>query len=325
MSKKTPVATPAAITVVPVNALSKLVPHMLTVATPEMGGDQIEALAADMKRNGQKFPVTIYEGKVLDGRARVKAAMKVGMPLNTVTLQAGVAPRSYVYSVNVHRRQLTGIQLARVAVGYMQENKAQKLTQEEVADLFGLGAKTLRYVMRVIESGNEGLIKLIENPDTTRGEVRAALVAAGIMPDAVAKGDIGSPDAAEQGILPAPHKSTTQAGSADVDDILGSSKPTAPTTGTVQRATAGSSSTTGTGLAASKAATHRPSAASVTHVATMATLVDTLAKATAQDLEAFYKAAVQRGVWSRLLKVHAAQEAKAATAKAAKSSKATAK
>src|SRR5258708_26947679 len=84
MAKKTPVARLAkALETKPIAAAlisfadpGKLNVHPLAAATPEMPSDQIDALAADIKRNGQKLPIVMFEGSVLDGRARIRACIK---------------------------------------------------------------------------------------------------------------------------------------------------------------------------------------------------------------------------------------------------------
>lgn len=288
--------------------------HALASITPVMNAEQVEALAQDIKKNGLRVPVVMYEGRVLDGRARVAACKKAGVKVETVNLPSGTAPRSFVYSANVHRRQLEGLELARIAVAYKQESK-QKLSVDEVCELFGCSNKTVGLLSKALESGDAELVKLAENPETTRTALRVALTAKGLakVPERKSGEDDEPMVLGSDGVLRT---------KAEDDALLGGETGNTTTTpAATPRASEASLPAAGKGLAAAKSATHRASEACVTHVAEMTKLVDILARATAQDLEAFFKQAVQRNVWQRLKKLEAEAEAKKAISKAQDGSK----
>ena len=53
--------------------------HGLSMAFPPMSADEYSALRADMMLNGYdpNFPVVLYEGLILDGRHRWRAAVEI--------------------------------------------------------------------------------------------------------------------------------------------------------------------------------------------------------------------------------------------------------
>jgi ParB-like chromosome segregation protein Spo0J len=88
--------------------------HPLANMFPLMEGEEFDALVADIKANGLREPIIIFEGKILDGRNRARACEAAGIVLRGVEHHAGCAhigdPRAYVISKNLHRRHLTAEQ-----------------------------------------------------------------------------------------------------------------------------------------------------------------------------------------------------------------------
>jgi transposase len=78
--------------------------HPLAEMFPEMAFEESEDLLTDIGRHGIREPVTIYEGKVLDGRNRVK--WHNGRPI-PYRVYEGDDPEGFVLSLNLHRRHLT--------------------------------------------------------------------------------------------------------------------------------------------------------------------------------------------------------------------------
>lgn len=85
-----------------------LPPHPLANGWPMMAGDQYAAFRDDIKANGLRLPVWLFEGKVLDGRNRLRVCREVGITpqfVEFVGTQGEAA--AFVLSVNYHRRHLT--------------------------------------------------------------------------------------------------------------------------------------------------------------------------------------------------------------------------
>jgi len=51
--------------------------HDLAALMPPMGEDEYNGLVDSIQRQGLLVPITIYEGKILDGRHRYRAAKEV--------------------------------------------------------------------------------------------------------------------------------------------------------------------------------------------------------------------------------------------------------
>lgn len=83
--------------------------HEIANLFPHMDDARISELAADIKANGLRIPIQLYEGKILDGRNRFRACEMAGIePLyENVTCEN---PYRLVWSLNGNRRDLTDIQ-----------------------------------------------------------------------------------------------------------------------------------------------------------------------------------------------------------------------
>jgi hypothetical protein len=72
---------------------TSLEPHPLCAMFPLMTDDELDELAEDIRRHGQREPGTILDGKILDGRSRDLACERVGIPfrrtVTTATIRSG--------------------------------------------------------------------------------------------------------------------------------------------------------------------------------------------------------------------------------------------
>lgn len=88
---------------------------------PLMEGEDLKALAADIKAHGLHNPVVLFAegGKrlVLDGRNRLRACEMVGVSPATEFWAGEGSPTEWVVSQNLHRRHLDASQRAMVAAG----------------------------------------------------------------------------------------------------------------------------------------------------------------------------------------------------------------
>lgn len=92
--------------------------HPLAELIPAMTDAEYAELLADMKANGQLEPITLYEGKILDGRHRARVCDELGIEPATRAYD-GDSPAAYVLSLNVKRRSLSVSQRAALAVEFL--------------------------------------------------------------------------------------------------------------------------------------------------------------------------------------------------------------
>ena len=89
-------------------------PHPLAEVYPLIEGEEFETLVKDIEDNGLIEAITLFEGKILDGRNRYNACRKIkGFKFgkhdfrNLPTDKEKVDALSFVISKNSHRRHLT--------------------------------------------------------------------------------------------------------------------------------------------------------------------------------------------------------------------------
>ena len=85
--------------------------HELASIFPSLGDAELQGLAGDIAANGLLEPITLYEGKILDGRSRYQACQLAGIEPRFIGY-AGDNPVAFVKSKNLARRDLTEAQRA---------------------------------------------------------------------------------------------------------------------------------------------------------------------------------------------------------------------
>jgi ParB-like chromosome segregation protein Spo0J len=64
---------------IPAAELAAFVAHPIAEIFPMISNDELRELAEDIHKNGMLEPITLFEGKILDGRNRFNAAKSVGL------------------------------------------------------------------------------------------------------------------------------------------------------------------------------------------------------------------------------------------------------
>jgi hypothetical protein len=77
--------------------------HPLADLFPLMKGVEFDELVADIKANGLREAITLFDGKILDGRNRYRACRDAGVEVKVKDFE-GDDPAAYVISANIHRR-----------------------------------------------------------------------------------------------------------------------------------------------------------------------------------------------------------------------------
>jgi ParB-like chromosome segregation protein Spo0J len=192
--------------------------HPIAIALMPGGMDEpeFEAFCADVEARGVIMPVTLYEGKVLDGWHRYRAAKRTGCAFKEIQYE-GKDPAGYIASVNVLRRKLSSLQRALVGAKLHREHG---LTQREACKKLGISNEVVTLVLKAMDSKNAMLIKRIESSaDFTRGMLKEELEDAGLMRSKSDKVEAPAGAASDLVNLFNPKNKKTDA---ELDDILGS-------------------------------------------------------------------------------------------------------
>jgi ParB-like chromosome segregation protein Spo0J len=169
--------------------------HPASMIFPMMSDEETDGLVEDIRDKGLHDPIVLYEGMVLDGRNRLTCCRLAGVDPK-FTQYEGNDPVDYVISKNRHRRHLTRSQLAMAAAKASevkcqlkeqasarrrasQKNDTAKAvlaarpelltgnTRDHLGAAFGVSGTSVQRAIRVLESGNESLEKLVVDGELT--------------------------------------------------------------------------------------------------------------------------------------------------------------
>ncbi|WP_313082589.1 hypothetical protein [Pulveribacter sp.] len=163
--------------------------HPLSAAFPALSDAEYLVLKDSIADLGVQNAITIFDGQVLDGWNRYRAATELGMECPTRELDSWIDPRAFVLAQNKARRHITVAQLALAAASVYEWRGAGRpsgnsalsaeLKQAEAAEQAGVSVRSLRQA------------------DTVKRDAVPAVV------DAVKAGDIGLAKASAIAKLPA--------------------------------------------------------------------------------------------------------------------------
>jgi hypothetical protein len=104
---------------------SKLEPHEIALRYP-WSEEACASMAKDIERDGQREAIVLYEGKILDGRHRYEACMRLGRQPRTREFGSeasdGSSPTRFAHSMNVERRHVDKAVLAALVVDSVDES-----------------------------------------------------------------------------------------------------------------------------------------------------------------------------------------------------------
>jgi hypothetical protein len=143
-----------------------------------MTTEEFDAFCEDVQQRGIIYPISLYEGKVLDGWHRYRAAIRTGTQVKTVTYE-GKDPAGYIASCNIHRRKLSSLQRALFAARVHLRNG---IPQSVICKRYSISNTVLSMVLKAIDSRNAAILKRIEtDSDYTRGMLREELEERGLV------------------------------------------------------------------------------------------------------------------------------------------------
>src|SRR5262249_5145016 len=142
------------------------------------------ALLDDIKKHGLQAPISLYQGKILDGRNRYRACRELGIECQTREYR-GDDPAGFVLSMNLHRRHLTQEQKRELVTKLLKATP--KKSNREIGKLARANHKTVDRIRRKEEStgdipqlartiGKDGKARRVRRPN--RGLARPTLARA---------------------------------------------------------------------------------------------------------------------------------------------------
>ncbi len=144
--------------------------HPAAYLFPEMQEQEFEELKEDIAKHGLQIPILIYQGKVVDGRHRLRACTELGIIPRFEELQAANDAAVYgaVVGINLYRRNLPlnervliAARLANLVVGANQHT-AGAVSQQKAAEELGVSVDSVSRGKQVLKSGVPELIKAVE-------------------------------------------------------------------------------------------------------------------------------------------------------------------
>ena len=161
--------------------------HPLANLFPLIEGEEFEALVADVRASGLHEPIDLYQGKILDGRNRYRAASAAGIELERRNFrhfhpELYGDPLAYVISKNLTRRHLDESQRAMVAARIANVRQGQrtdiaqpsanlpKVDQPAAAAALSISERALRHAKAVHDHGTPELVRAVE-----RGKLAVSL------------------------------------------------------------------------------------------------------------------------------------------------------
>jgi N6-adenosine-specific RNA methylase IME4 len=148
--------------------------HPYALLFPLMGKQDFDALAEDMRANGMRDPITLYDGKILDGRNRYRACGNLGIEPHFDTFEGEEAGAlSFVISKNLARRHLNESQRAMVAesLANMRQGErtdmepclnSSKVSQEEAAKKLNVSRASVQAARKVKQKAAPEVRKAVE-------------------------------------------------------------------------------------------------------------------------------------------------------------------
>jgi N6-adenosine-specific RNA methylase IME4 len=147
-------------------------PHPAAALFPLLEGAALDALAADIQVHGLRVPIVIHpDGRVLDGRNRLRACEAVGVTPARETWTGELGSEvDYVISLNLARRHLDESQRAMVGARLATLPRGRKDTnapigafnQPEAADRLNVSRRSVQRARLVLEQGIPALIAAVD-------------------------------------------------------------------------------------------------------------------------------------------------------------------
>lgn len=160
--------------------------HPLSVAFPAMDADDFQSLKDSIENIGVQNPITLYDGMVIDGWHRYKAANELGMDCPSKELDAWIDPVAFVRAQNKDRRHLPLSAWALIEVSLREwkpshrQDKGElssplQASNQEMADAVGVTKRTIQQAKAVQSNATPEVIAAVKSGEI--GLPKAAAIA----------------------------------------------------------------------------------------------------------------------------------------------------
>ena len=164
---------------------ANLFAHPLADIFPLMEGEEFDALVQDIKDNGLREPITLFENQILDGRNRyravVKAALQYKLKEENFRTYNGSDPLGLVVSANLHRRHLTESQraliAARIVTTKLGDNQFNKpgVTNKQAAAMLGVSEATVKMAKDVAAKATPEIKEKVQKGELRLGAAKSVI------------------------------------------------------------------------------------------------------------------------------------------------------
>ena len=153
--------------------------HPIANLFPLLEGKEYEEFAQSIKMNGLRFPITLLDNKVLEGRNRERACEDTGVEPRYEALAVDKDPYEFVADANLHRRHLNDAQRAFIAAQmatlqkgdnqYTKSGSANWPTHSREADRMKVSERQVRRAKKVLAKGTPELKDAVEKEEISLG------------------------------------------------------------------------------------------------------------------------------------------------------------
>jgi hypothetical protein len=142
--------------------------HPIANVFPLLEGPAFDDLVADIAEHGIREPIWLYDGAILDGRNRYRAAQQLGIECPCRTYE-GADPVGFVISMNLRRRHLTESQRAMIAarlatmrVGRPEKAPIDTFSQADAGKQLKVSERSVERATRIRKRGAPELTRAVE-------------------------------------------------------------------------------------------------------------------------------------------------------------------
>ena len=147
--------------------------HRAAEIFPKMAGADFEALVDDIRQHGQREPIVVHDGLILDGRNRYQACQQLGIEPLIAEWDGTGTSEAFVISMNIHRRHLGSGQRAMIAKRLATLSHGQKKAdaqicasaQAEAAEPLNVSRRSVQHAAVVQEKAAPELVEAVDRGD----------------------------------------------------------------------------------------------------------------------------------------------------------------